>query len=145
MILLLEVNRIWRLYTEEQKEDIDSILFDLHIYKNGFGQDKEIEMLLVVIPIEHQGALETMLLEAIAEDPYDAHIVDLVDEFVKRMRVEASKYISSNRKELKAKLGVTWAVQYPEKIFKLINEQIKSVEWEKSEALKNCFSELIKI
>lgn len=116
-----------------------------NIYKNGFGQDKAIEMLLVVIPIEHQGALETMLLEAIAEDPYDAHIVDLVDEFVKRMRVEASKYISSNRKELKAKLGVTWAVQYPEKVFKLINEQIKSVEWEKSEVLKNCFSELIKI
>ena len=98
-----------------------------------------------MIPIEHQGALETMLLEAIAEDPYDAHIVDLVDEFIKRMRVEASKYISSNRKELKAKLGVTWAVQYPEKVFKLINEQIKSVEWEKSEVLKNCFSELIKI
>lgn len=116
-----------------------------NIYKNGFGQDKAIEMLLVVIPIEHQGALENMLLEAIAEDPYDAHIVDLVDEFIKRMRVEASKYISSNRKELKAKLGVTWAVQYPEKVFKLINEQIKSVEWEKSEVLKNCFSELIKI
>ena len=32
-----------------------------------------------------------------------------------------------------------------EKIFKLINEQIKSVEWEKSEVLQKCFSELIKI
>lgn len=102
-------------------------------------------MLLVAIPVEHQGALETVLLDAIAEDPYDAHIIELVDEFVKMMRNEASRYISSNRKQLKAKLGVTWAVQYPEKVFKLINEQIRSVSWEKSDVLQKCFSELIKI
>ena len=102
-------------------------------------------MLLVVIPVEHQGALETVMLEAIAEDPYDAHIIEMVESFIKTMRTEAGKYITSNRKELKAKLGVTWAIQYPEKVFKLINEQIKSVQWEKSEVLKRCFSELIKI
>ena len=116
-----------------------------NVYKNAFGQNKIIEMLLVAIPLEHQGALETILLDAIAEDPYDAHIIELTTSFVKMMRAEASKYISSDRKELKARLGVTWAVQYPEKIFKLINEQIKSVEWEKSEVLQKCFSELIKI
>lgn len=116
-----------------------------NVYKNAFGQNKIIEMLLVAIPLEHQGALETILLDAIAEEPYDAHIIELTTSFVKMMRAEASKYISSDRKELKARLGVTWAVQYPEKIFKLINEQIKSVEWEKSEVLQKCFSELIKI
>lgn len=112
---------------------------------NGFNQEKPIDMLLVVIPTEHQGALETVLLDAISEDTYDAHLVELVTEFVKTMRIEAGRYITSDRKELKARLGVTWAVQYPEKVFKLINEQIKSVPWEKSEVLKQCFSELIKI
>ncbi len=116
-----------------------------NMYKNGFNQDKTIKMLLVAIPEEHQGALETVLLDAVAEDPYDAHIVEMVEAFVRQMRKDASKYINSDRKELKAKLGVTWAVQYPEKVFKLINEQIKSVEWEKSEVLKKCFSELVKI
>lgn len=114
-------------------------------YRNGFNQGKQIDMLLVVIPVEHQGALETVLLDAISEDPYDAHIVELVTQFVKTMRTEAGKYITSDRKELKARLGVTWAVQYPEKVFKLINEQIQSVPWEESEVLKNCFAELIKI
>jgi hypothetical protein len=94
---------------------------------------------------EHQGALETVLLDAISEDPYDANIVNLVTQFVKTMRAEAGKYITSDRKELKARLGVTWAVQYPEKVFKLINEQIQSVPWEESEVLKRCFEELIKI
>lgn len=114
-------------------------------YQNGFGQDKTVEMLLVVIPKEQQGALETVLLDAIAEEPYDAHIIECVEAFVKKMRAEASKYICNDRTELKAKLGVTWAVQYPEKVFKLIDEQIKSVNWEKSEVLKECFEELIKI
>ena len=31
--------------------------------------------LLVVIPTEHQGALETLMIDSIAEDPYDAVIV----------------------------------------------------------------------
>jgi hypothetical protein len=117
----------------------------VNTYRNGFDQEKKIGMLLVVIPVEHQGALENVLLDAISEDPYDANIVDLVTQFVKTMREEAGKYITSDRKELKARLGVTWAVQYPEKVFKLINEQIQSVPWEESEVLKRCFEELIKI
>lgn len=99
----------------------------------------------MIIPVMHQGALETVLLDAISEDPYDANIVELVTEFTARMCVEASRYIDSNRKELKARLGVTWAVQYPEKVFKLINEQIQSVPWENSEILHQCFHELILI
>jgi hypothetical protein len=70
-------------------------------YRNSFDQEKQIDMLLVVIPVEQQGALETVLLDAISEDPYDAHIVDLVTQFVKTMRVEAGKYIKS-RKYLKS-------------------------------------------
>ena len=86
-------------------------------YINGFGVVQTLETLLVVIPQEQQGALETVMLQAISEDPYDARIVKQAGSFVKDMRETASKYISSNRKELKAHLGVTWAVQYPEKVF----------------------------
>jgi len=44
--------------------------------------------------------------------------------------------------KLKAYLGVSWAVQYPEKVFLLMNEQIRSVKWEDSKVLDECFSEL---
>jgi hypothetical protein len=47
--------------------------------------------------------------------------------------------------ELKAHLGVTWAVQYPEKVFSVIDEQIKSVRWEEYAALKECFGILCEI
>lgn len=83
--------------------------------------------------------------DSFAEDPYDAVIVEKAGSFVKEMRSVASKYIDSNRKELKAHLGVTWAVQYPEKVFKLMNEQIQSVKWEESAILHKCFEQLEKI
>ncbi len=114
-------------------------------YDDAYGTKQTMEALLVAIPTEHQGALETLMMDSISEDPYDAMIVEKAGDFVKEMRTVAAKYVSSNRKELKAHLGVTWAVQYPEKIFKLMNEQILSVEWEKSEVLRKCFEQLLKI
>ena len=114
-------------------------------YSDSFGMQKHIESLLIIIPTEHQGALETLMLDSISEDPYDAAIVKRSGEFVDEMQNSASRYISNNSKKLKAHLGVTWAVQYPEKVFKLMDEQIKTVAWEKSEVLHNCFRQLGKI
>ena len=116
-----------------------------NIYKDAYDMEQEIDALLVVIPTEHQGALETLMMDSISEDPYDAVIVKKAGEFVEEMKPVASKYIDARRKEIKAHLGVTWAIQYPEKVFKLMNEQIKSVEWEKSEVLRECFEQLVKI
>ena len=114
-------------------------------YTDGFETEQIIEALLVAIPTDHQGALETIMIDSIAEDPYDAEIVNRTKLFVTEMRKVAARYISNNRKELKAHLGVTWAIQYPEKVFSLIDEQIKSVPWEDSEILRQCFEKLIEI
>lgn len=108
-------------------------------YTDSFGICRALEVLLMVIPKEHLGALETVMLAAISENPYDKRIVDKSAEFVRQMRQDAEKYISTDRLQLKAHLGVTWAIQYPEKVFSLIHEQICSVEWEKSEVLEKCF------
>lgn len=114
-------------------------------YHDSFNIDRSVSTLLVVIPTEHQGALETAMLDAISENEYDRNIVIKTGDFAKKMRAEASKYISTDRLELKAHLSLTWAVQSPEKVFTAIDEQIKSVRWEDSETLNDCFSELAKI
>ena len=114
-------------------------------YMDAYGIEQAIDALLVVIPTEHQGALETLMLDSIAENPYDEAIVKRAGEFVDEMKTVASRYINGRRKEIKAHLDVTWAIQYPEKVFKLINEQILSVKWENSEVLRKCFEQLIKI
>ncbi|MCR4653738.1 MAG: hypothetical protein K5744_08625 [Eubacterium sp.] len=116
-----------------------------NVYIDAYGTEQMIEGLLVVIPTEHEGALETLMLDSIAEDPYNSVIVDKAGAFVEDMKKVASKYLGSRRNAIKAHLGVTWAVQYPEKVFKLINEQILSVKWEESEVLHKCFAQLEKI
>lgn len=55
------------------------------------------------------------------------------------MGTDADKYISTDRLQLKAQLGVTWAVQFPEKVFSSIDEQINTVCREKYDTLKECF------
>ena len=114
-------------------------------YRDAFGMEKTVQLLMVVIPKEHLGALENVMLSAISEDPYDKNIVDKTAVFVQQMRMEADKYISTERLQLKAHLGVTWAVQFPEKVFSMIDEQINSVRWEEYDTLKECFGILNEI
>lgn len=109
---------------------------------NSSEQEKFLELLLLVIPTEHQGALETLLLQSISEDLYDKVIVDACGEFVKKIRPQASKYISTDRLELKAWLSTTWAIQSPEKVFDFIDQILVEVPWEKSKILKECFGKL---
>jgi len=136
----------------ELLSSIDSLDLDMedkkwkrNDYIDDFKISNHFELLLVIVPNEHQGALETVMLDAISEDPYDKNIVDKADEFVKQMRVHASKYIKSDRLQLKAKLSVTWAIQSPEKVFSTIDELIKNVKWDTYDSLKQCFGTLIDI
>lgn len=85
------------------------------------------------------------MLNAISENPYDRNIVEQTKKFVQQMRMEAGQYILTDRLQLKAHLGVTWAVQFPEKVFSRIDEQIKNVQWEKYEILQQCFEMLKEI
>lgn len=113
-----------------------------NVYQDAFRMKNLVQVLMIVIPKEHLGALENVMLSAISEDPYDKNIVDKTGLFIQQMRMEADKYISTERLQLKAHLGVTWAVQFPEKVFSKIDEQIKSVNWEKYEILNDCFGML---
>lgn len=127
------------LLSEKSSVSIENRKWTLCYYQNRYGIRKQLQSLLIVIPSESEGALESLMLDSISENPYDAIIVDKVKSFVHDMKSYALKYIASDRLELKADLGVTWAIQYPEKVFRLIDEQIRSVRWEESEVLYDCF------
>jgi hypothetical protein len=140
-----EISQLLLVSMDEFFTDIQDRVWSSNSYQDAFGMEKTIELLLVVIPREHLGALETVMLDAISEDPYDKNIVDKAGVFVQQMRTEAGKYIWSDRLQLKAHLGITWAIQSPEKVFSMIDEQINNVQWEKYEVLRECFGELSEI
>lgn len=114
-------------------------------YEDGYGQQQLLSFLLLVIPTDQQGALETLLLDAISENPYDREIVTRSTAFVDEIEPYAKKYIGHARLKLKARLGVTWAIQSPGKEFDFIDQQIRSVQWEECDILARCFSQLLLI
>ncbi len=116
-----------------------------NVYQDSYGINNTVETLLIVIPREHSGALETVMLDAISENAYDKVIVDKTASFLEQIRADAEKYICSDRLQMKAHLGVTWAVQFPEKVFSRIDEQIRHVQWEKYEVLQECFGMLMEM
>ena len=116
-----------------------------HDYENGYRETKQLDFLLLIIPKDQEGALETLLLNAISEDPYDKNIVDQSRAFVDRIAPEASRYIGKRRLILKAYLGVTWAIQSPQKVFQFIDDQLRDTPWENSEILRETFEKILEI
>jgi hypothetical protein len=116
-----------------------------NVYENSFKQSVKINFLLIIIPTDKEGALETLLLDAISEQQYDKEIVQRSISFVENILPVADKYLHKRRLKLKACLGVTWAIQYPEKVFTFIDRQIRSVKWEESKVLDQCFKKLREI
>ena len=109
------------------------------------GTKVNIEFLLVVIPKENHGALETVLMEALSKDDYDANIIEKSKQFITDVQPLADKYIHENRLQLKAQLGVVFSIFNPEKTFSLFKERLVSVKWEKSKVLAKYFEKLIEI
>ena len=135
-------------FSDNLKPCIDQIVdgvWTSNSFTNGFEQEATIEKLCVIIPRENQGALETLLMDALSEDTYKKNLINKSQAFVDEIAPEAAEIISTERLKLKTKLGVSLAVLYPEKVFSLIDEQLKSVSWEKSEILSKTFKTLIEI
>ena len=114
-------------------------------FHNKFGQEAVVHSLCVIIPQEEQGALETLLLAALSENSYKKTIINKSKAFVEAIVPDASQIITTDRLRLKTKLGVSLAILYPEKVFSLIDEQLKSVPWEKSRILSESFAQLLEI
>lgn len=127
------------------KANIKNNMWNGNTYVNSFGQEVAVEFLLLVIPPDKEGALETILIDSIAEDMCDKLIVDKAKAYIADVEEAAEKYIGKPRLKLKAWLGVIWATQSPEMIFSFIDEQIRSVKWEDAKTLAECFRELVKI
>ena len=125
--------------------DIKDGTWTANHFINSFGQEATVSLLCVIIPQREQGALETVLLKAISEDLYKKNLIDKSAHFVDDIYDEAKEIITNERLKLKTKLGVSLAVLYPQKVFSLIDEQIKNIPWENSVVLKECFNELVNI
>ncbi len=134
------------------KKDFSPIILNLenkvwcrNQIKNSYDKELSVDALLIIIPQDKFGAIETLLLDCISENNYDKNIVDECKKFVNMIEPQAKKYLSKRRLKLKSQLSVTWAIMSPEKVFHFIDEQIRSYPWEESMILEECYYDLLSI
>lgn len=100
------------------------------------------ELLLLVIPFEDIGAMETFLLNAIANDSaYDAEIIRKGNQFVEEVDKER-KYLTKRRYITKSKFDVYFSIRTAAEQFVERQNILKRVPWEQYSQIQEEFHKL---
>ena len=103
------------------------------------------DVLLLVIPFDENGALETFLLTSIAkQNTYDAEIIKKGNAFVEIADPD-SKYLKHRGLKTKAKFDVYFSIRTPPKQFRMRQDILKNIPWEEYENVREVFKELGKL
>ena len=110
-------------------------------FKNDFGK-VNIDICFILVPLDEHGALETFMLNSLANNDEDKRdVVSQSKDFI--LKLKSKKYLIHRREKIKAELGVSIAVFSPDKVFTTMNELIESVDWKEYSKFNNQF-ELLK-
>lgn len=111
-------------------------------YESANGRKRQMELLLLIIPFEDNGAMETFLLNSISKkEPYDANIIQQGNTFVDTVDAD-KKYLKQRRYITKAKFDVYFSVRTPAAQFNQRQDIIRGVRWEDYIDLQGEFKKL---
>lgn len=109
---------------------------------DGRKKDIEFQILLLVIPFEETGAMETFLLNAIGtQSDYDKTIIEKCSSFVERIDPE-ERYLKKRRYKTKAKFDTYFSVRTAVDQFVERQNILKSVKWEEYSLIQESFKKL---
>ena len=91
----------------------------------------QMEILVVTIPPDSRGALETFLLQALRET--DGDLIDEAEGFIDN--VPDTPYLTRQRLRPKACLGAVLSVMSPDWVFSEIDDRLTRVPWEELAAV----------
>lgn len=110
--------------------------------ENGAQDIINFRVLLLIIPFDEEGALETFLLKAIAsKDEYDNEIIEKGNIFVETVDPQ-KKYLVRRRYVTKAKLDVYFSIRTPVDQFTERQNILKNINWEEYEYIQDSFKKL---
>lgn len=111
--------------------------------KDSFSRTIELKVLLQIIPTEKWGALETLLVNALSEKgDEEKKLVERVEEFIEKLKIEKSTFLEKERNVIKSKLGCTVNIMDPERTFKDIIPVLNSIDWSKNNTVQEYFDKI---
>lgn len=110
---------------------------------NKMGDAVHTDVLLILLPPDGNGALETFLLDSIAKkDLYDGQIVNKCNAFVSTVDDEQKRYLKKARQITKAKFNVYMSIATASVPYKEQESLLKDFPWSESKAVTATFAKL---
>lgn len=111
-------------------------------YESANGRNRNLEVLLLVIPFEDNGAMETFLLNSVSrKDSYDANIIQKGNDFVEEVDPE-KRYLVQRRYVTKAKFDVYFSIRTSAAQFTQRQDILRGVKWEEYIDVQGDFKKL---
>lgn len=112
---------------------------------NPDGGEIFIQFLLLIIPFEETGALETFLLNSLSEnDETDKKVIKQCNNFIEKIDTD-NRYLQKRRHITKAKFDTYFSVRTPVEQFGMRRDILKNVNWEDCIKIQNTFEQLQKL
>lgn len=113
------------------EKNIDEIAFSVNV-------------LPIIIPYEEQGAIETLLLEALEQKgDEEALIRHTAHEYVYNIKGQVNNYLQKQRLVTKSEYSAAIAITNPDHSTALFQEMMLTFEWENTPVAKNLFQKIL--
>ncbi|MBQ7077994.1 MAG: hypothetical protein IJM91_07670 [Lachnospiraceae bacterium] len=109
---------------------------------DGYGQDKLVNTYLLIIPENENGALESVIINALKDIPEEKELMQEVIDFIDNVKNDLVPELCKINKYNKAVVGTFFSVRNPENAMRSFGAFVSKVEWLKSESLKQIFMPL---
>ena len=100
----------------------------------------ELDLYICCIPQNEIGAIESIMLEALATDSIEKTLVEDSREFISQMARKQSRYLQKKALIAKAVFNTYFAIRTPEEKYDERARVLKAYDWEHNEVLNRNFS-----
>lgn len=107
---------------------------------DSFGEPKQIDTYLLIVPMDKKGALENVIIDALKEIRGEKEVVEEVFQFIESLRAELLPELNQIKKANKAAVGTFFSVRNPKHAMRSFASFVSKVDWSESESLRQLFS-----
>lgn len=104
-----------------------------------FGQ-YQIDLCLRCLPENETGAIEKIMLEALATDDIEQNIIDDSNKFIVGVAKKQNRYLKKKSLISKAVFNTYFAIRTPEEKYDERARILKAYDWNNNEVINRCFS-----
>lgn len=139
---ILKLKKILEIYDVKYDFSLENNLWIKCSMKTKMGLLINFHILLLIIPFEEKGAMETFLLNAIKnKDSYDKDIIEKCNNLVDGIDPQ-KKYLTSRRYITKAKFDTYFSIRTPVEQYVERQNILKNVKWEEYSNIQTAFKKL---